>query len=509
MSRATINTGGIDFNLSEQTTSNNTRSNSMHMAILGDFSGRKNRGEESPDSLNNRKLIEINRDNFDTVFANLAPSLRLPISDKPLYFSELDDLHPDFIYQNITLFDQLRSLKRKLKNKNSFSQAAEEIQAWSNYREQTDSSEQQSNQTSPQSIAMPHSLLEAALQGHDIAEKINQGPLGNIDKLIKDIVSPFTQTQADTKQKELLAAVDSASSETMRTIMHHSDFQQLEAAWRGLYWLIRQIDSNSGLSIYLMDISQQELRADLEKNAADSYVYQHLVESRRSVGSTPFSVIVGDYQLYKNAEDVELASQMAALAADSNACWISAGHEQLAGCEQLSAEIDPDNWDVTTDHRSNKNADESWLQMRQLPTAKHLALAAPRFLLRLPYGNKTLSTESFAYEELVEKNSHRFYLWGNSAFLLASLLAKAYNQQGWAAQPGQYNTVENLPLHVYYHEGESLIKPCAELLITDRTAKALSQAGLLVLRSVQNSDTIQIPSFQSVALNQERIKGAW
>lgn len=43
MSRGTISTGGIDFNLSDQVSETLTRNSQtpMHVAILGDFSGRK------------------------------------------------------------------------------------------------------------------------------------------------------------------------------------------------------------------------------------------------------------------------------------------------------------------------------------------------------------------------------------------------------------------------------------------------------------------------------------
>ena len=129
MSRATISTGGIDLNPSGQRSGSSTAESGtpMHIAILGDFSGRKSRGDEQLDSLPNRKLIEINRDNFDDVFSRLAVKLQLPVSEQALAFSELDDLHPDFIYERISLFDQLRALKRRLKNKDSFDEAAAEI----------------------------------------------------------------------------------------------------------------------------------------------------------------------------------------------------------------------------------------------------------------------------------------------------------------------------------------------------------------------------------------------
>jgi type VI secretion system protein ImpC len=351
------------------------------------------------------------------------------------------------------------------------------------------------------------------LYGHDIAEQLEKGPLGSIDSLIKDIVSPYVEAKTDPRQAEMLAAVDEATSETMRAIMHHSDFQQLEASWRGLYWLLRQIESDSNVCVYIMDVSQNELRADLAKSAADSHCFQQFVEARGSIDDVPYAVILGDYQLQKTGDDASLALQMAKLAESAKGCWLSAGHEQLAGCSALSRGVDSDNWGSVTDEEDlsdeDREASVKWQQMRSDSSASHLALAAPRFLLRLPFGKKTTSVESFAYQELANDGSHGFYLWGNGAFLLTSLLMEGYSRKGWSALPGQFTEVENLPLHVYEEDGESMVKPCAEVLLTDRSAAVLNDAGLLVLRSTRDKDRITVPGFQSMAHSQCVIEGLW
>lgn len=510
MSRATISTGGVDFRTSARRSEQNNidRNMPMHIAVLADFSGRKSRNDEKLDSLSGRKVIEINRDNFDEVFSKLDVQLQLPVAKNALIFEEMDSLHPDFIYERVELFDKLRVLQRKLKKKDSFAAAAEEIQAWTNYRK-----ESQAEDVVPAGIEIPTNLLDAALQGHDIAKQLEQGPLGNIDSLIKDIVSPYFEAKADPRQSEMLAAVDEATSETMRAIMHHSDFQQLEASWRGLYWLLRQLESDSNVCVFILDVSQNELRADLARSEADSHCFQQLVEARGSIDDTPYAVILGDYQLQNTGDDADLALQMASLAESAKGCWLSAGHEQLAGCSALSEAVDPDNWKVAPDEENvsdeNRKAAVKWQQMRKNSSASHLALAAPRFLLRLPFGKNTTSVECFDYRELAQDGSHDFYLWGNGAFLLTSLLAEGYSRKGWSALPGQFTEVENLPLHVYDDDGESMVKPCAEVLLTDRSAAVLGGAGLLVLRSTRDKDCITVPSFQSMASSQCVIEGLW
>ena len=66
--------------------------------------------------------------------------------------------------------------------------------------------------------------------------------------------------------------------------------------------------------------------------------------------------------------------------------------------------------------------------MRTLPDAETIGLALPRFLLRLPYGKKTFSAESFDFEEFEGAPGHEDYLWGNSAFAVALRLGRAFNE---------------------------------------------------------------------------------
>ena len=504
MSRASISTGGIDLPRSDKKSNNTPHDSSMplHIAILGDFSGRKNRGVNDPSTISQRKVIEINRDNFDEVFATLQVELNLPIADQPLSFKEMDDLHPDFIYDRIPLFDKMRILKRKLKKREGFTEAAEEITAWATFRNQ------QTETATPEGIPLPDNLLDAVLQrNNDISFLLAKSPVGDIDNLIKDIVKPYLVPKADPRQQDMLKAVDEATSDLMRKIMHHSDFQQLEASWRALYLLVRRIETNVKLKLFLIDISQEEVRADLSSatTVEQSALFKLLVEKRQVASGTPFSLMLGDYQLGNTDQDANLATALATIAATANATWLSAAHEHMAGSESLGTQPDVDDWLTSAENPLS----DGWQALRKSPSALHFALNAPRFMLRLPYGASTTSMENFDYEELPQSDNHDYYLWGNSAYMSALLLAESYSAFGWEFQPGRIQEVSDLPLHVYTHESESVVKPCAEILLTDRGAERLTQAGLLPIRSVNAKDSIRIPSFDSIAENRATIRGPW
>src|SRR5260370_27250159 len=108
----------------------------------------------------------------------------------------------------------------------------------------------------------------------------------------------------------------------------------------------------------------------------------------------------------------------------------------------------------------------AWSEVTAIPEASYIGLALPGFLLRLPYGKATSATERFPLEELTGEPKHQEYLWGNPAFACACLIAEAFSESGWDMRPGDALDISGLPAHVYKKDGEAVMKPCAEVLMT-------------------------------------------
>ena len=71
------------FSNSQKDPSADKRSNgAMRILLMGDFSGRSNRGLDEPgDKLARRSIAAVDFDNFNDTMARFAPQLRLPIGD--------------------------------------------------------------------------------------------------------------------------------------------------------------------------------------------------------------------------------------------------------------------------------------------------------------------------------------------------------------------------------------------------------------------------------------------
>ena len=115
----------------------------FHILLPGDWTGRESRSVTSAPEY---QPIEIDRDNFDAVMKRLGVGLNLDFQENgqnvlTLDFNELEDFHPDRIFQRVTLFDNLRDVRRRLVNANTFAEAAREVRTWFSENESTDALE--------------------------------------------------------------------------------------------------------------------------------------------------------------------------------------------------------------------------------------------------------------------------------------------------------------------------------------------------------------------------------
>ncbi|MDN3640066.1 type VI secretion system contractile sheath large subunit [Simiduia curdlanivorans] len=490
MSRASISTGGAVFGAGTASRSDDTHfqqedsGQPMHILFVGDFSGRASRSVVDTQSLQNRKILEINRDNFDDVFSRLAVELHLPSCAAPIAFDELDDLHPDLLYKQLPLFERLRDLKRRLSMPATFDAAAKDMLAQGLGPVAT---------PAPAGVTIPAGLFESVLSSQTSDAKAQ-----TVDALINSIVAPFVQPKADPRAEELMRSVDLATAEALRTLMHTGAFQQLEANWRSLYWLCRNIETGRNLKLFILDVTAAELRSDFSQclEITDAKLYQRIVSQYQVPGSVGFSVLVSDVTLTDKAEDIPIAAGLSAIATSSDAIALISGSEKIAGCLSLAETPDTDDWSYQVDTEFQ----ELWQILREEPQAECLLVAAPRFLLRLPYGTKTKPIDSFAFEELGEAGEHKYYLWAQGAYLASYLVAKTFEQNFWDLASGVCQQVEDLPQSIYTDsDGDSQAKACAEIYMTDKTAAALLAAGLCPLRSVKNQAAVLVPRLVSMA----------
>jgi type VI secretion system protein ImpC len=451
----------------------------FRVLILGDFSGRANRGVLES-RLGSRRAIPIDRDNFEAVLEKLRPELLFPLAGEQcpalaVRFKELDDFHPDRLFERVDVFRALRELREKLSDPATFAAAAATLQP---------------------APAAPPSSGPAKVTLEDILDEA-EGPaeparaLDDWSAMIRQIVAPHLVPGADPRQAETIAKVDAATSDAMRILLHQPAFQELEAAWRALFFLVQRLETGTALKLYLLDVSKVELAAELESardNPGVSDVWRIAVEETVGTpGGEPWAVLAGNFSFNQSPGDLKLLARMGVIARNAGAPFLAATSPRML--ENIAA--------------------GAFQQIRRLPQSPWIGLALPRFLLRLPYGKATAPAEQFAFEECAPVPEHESYLWGNPAFACVCLLGEAFSQAGWDMQPGQVREIGGLPLHIYKEEGEAKVKPCAEVLMTEQGAEALLENGIMPLASLRDRDTIRLIRFQSIADPPAALAGRW
>ena len=330
--------------------------------------------------------------------------------------------------------------------------------------------------------------------------------------MIKQIVGPHVVASADPSQASLIAAVGAAITTQMRAVLHHRDFQCLESAWRSLDFLVRNVETDEQLQLYMLDISKDELVDDL--NASDQLgstgLYHLLVEETvHTPGAELWAVIAGDYTFDATAQDAQVLGRAAKIAHQAGAPFLGGASPRLLGCDSLATTPDCAQWDQPM----GDDAAAAWQALRQLPESSYVGLLAPRFLIRLPYGSAADEIDRFEFEELAAHGfdpvaSHPSFLWANPAFIAALLLAQSFNMRGWDMSPGAGGTIDGLPAHTFKRHGETEMTPCAEIWLTDRCADAVLSKGVMPLMSIKSRDAVRLTRFQSLAQPPKKHRGS-
>jgi type VI secretion system protein ImpC len=457
----------------------------FRIAIFGDFSGRANRGVNQDTAASNP--IEIDPGNFEEVMERLGVELTLTAGDVsfPMKFRELDDFHPDHLYQSLPLFRAFAEARKELSKVKPAAPTAAPAP--------------RSEPTPPPADAAPPaggSLLDMiAAETPVVSAPPAKSREAVIDDAIRNIASKHATPSATPQQQSVLQQLDESASAAMRAILSHPDFQALEAAWRSIFLLFRHIDASVELKVYLIDMTRAELSAESLAKAIAGTENQ----------SEPWSLMIGLYTFSPSERDCGLLARLASLGKSAGAPFLSAVEPKLFGCEAIGATPDPDDWS-----EPSPESLRTWQALRQSTDAKWVGLAMPRFLLRVPYGAKTSPIDSFDFEEMplqgIAKPPHESYLWGNPAIICACLLGVAFNHDAWDMRPGSISRIGGIPIHAYA-PGE--ITPPAEIWITERFAGEMVDRGVMPLASVKHSDEVMLVRFQSIADPPSALAGPW
>ena len=458
----------------------------FRMAILGDFSGRAARGEmETGDDLARRRATRLDVDSVEDVIAGFATTLVLPIGKKrqgiEVRLRGLDDLHPDELYDNVEMFQGLVALRRRLGTGATQASAASELKDWGRAFGKKVHPPARTSRGNKVPANRKLSEFQKLIGG-----KAQAAEASPADDLIARVVGPHVKALPDPSIPAMQAAVDAALSDAMRLILHHPEFQSVEAQWRMLDLLARSIETDDDFDIVLYDISAEEIAADLAgvEDLTETGLYRLLGEGTPD-GRGNFSALIGLYTFEETPPHAELLGRIARLAAHMDAPFFAA--------------MSPAFMEVPKEHR-HPLVVEAWDSLRAMPEAGHVALATPRFLLRRPYGKKSDPIGAFAFEEFTESEGLAGMLWGNPAVFVAILLAQSFRRNGKHMKLGSVMQLGEMPYHFVNDQyGDQVQLPCTERNVTQARAVKVIDRGFMPVLTIKGRDEIRLAAFVSLA----------
>lgn len=183
-----------------------------------------------------------------------------------------------------------------------------------------------------------------------------------------------------------VADIDVLLSRQVSAILHHEQFQQLEAGWRGLEYLVASSEGGD-VRLCVLYLPKKELDSDLDEGWERSEFFRKVYEEEYGMaGGEPFGVILADYLFRNTPSDVNLLERLAEVGAAAFAPIIAGLDPKMFGIPHfgLLERIR----DVAEQFNSLQFV--KWNALRDKEDARFLGLTLPRILLRLPYQRDTL-----------------------------------------------------------------------------------------------------------------------
>lgn len=336
----------------------------------------------------------------------------------------------------------------------------------------------------------------------------------------KDALAVFLDLVGDEFEEERLNKsvvssyinrIDEILSEQMDEIIHSKEFQELEAAWRGVEYIIKNAKFDKPIRIELLDVPKEELFDDLnnaflgESYENESDFWRHIFwGAYDKFKSHPYSAIITDYQLENSGQDIGLLKHLSNLSERAQVPVIANVKPEFFEKDNFNDVMnDPFLYDTLT---GDSNYDE-WREFRDEDRSKYLGLCMPRFLGRSPYSeNSTVRAKKFNYKEaIVEKDEEtqkdkNNNLWCSSSMALAANMVKSFEKWGWSIKLVGLDSgglLTHLPRNEYEENGEKQQKPAVEVTIGAIRENQLCKLGFIPLAQMDTTREavfFQVPS---------------
>jgi type VI secretion system ImpC/EvpB family protein len=310
-----------------------------------------------------------------------------------------------------------------------------------------------------------------------------------------------------------IATIDSLLNAQINAILHHPQFQKLEASWRGLHYLV-ECAANEGdpkVKIKVLNCSWRELERDVESALEfdQSQMFRKVYDDQfGTAGGEPFGLLIGDYEIHPSVsashphDDVSVLGKIAGVAAAAFCPFIASASPSvfdLDSFEQLDAVRD-------LERGFGSPAFLRWRALRDAEDSRFVGLVLPHVLMRAPYSDDGSRVDRFEFVEDVAGPDRGKYLWGSAAYSMGETVIRSFAQTGWLAGiRGVQRDIEGgglvcrLPVSSFNTDRPGIaLQGVTDMVITDQLERELSDLGFIPLCQCHDREWAAFYSCQSI-----------
>ncbi len=280
--------------------------------------------------------------------------------------------------------------------------------------------------------------------------------------------------------EKALHYTDALVTQELNAVLHHPVLQHVEATWRGLKFLVDQIDFRENIQLDLFNTSQEDAAATLQR---------HLVQpARDGLETTPVSMILAAFELGNTQTDMTLLQELADAAEFLQAPLLCNVGTSFFGLDVAQ--------DMTQHSLLGPLFEQpeytKWRAFHDQESARWLAATYNRFLLRPLYEADEVGGDGFVFTEKVEDDSG--YLWGNPVWAVGSLIARSVAETGWPTEVtgAQAGRVSDLAIRPHVLRSGAPMSIPLEVYLPPQLTEEFHDFGLIPLSCRPDSDVAYV-----------------
>lgn len=343
----------------------------------------------------------------------------------------------------------------------------------------------------PENIIRGIPELRQALRLHTMLsdEKVKAKEIEPLLETFGFTASHKTMDSAD--RRIMQADLEQRLNDQLDTIVQHKRFRALEASWRSLNFLQGHVPAKENIQLVLLNTTRDAVAEDFEDSPdiTQSTLFQLAYSAEfGQFGGRPYGMIIGDFEITPNAQDMALLRNLASVAAMSHCPFIGAAHATFFGIDdytELSRIRD-------VDAHFGQPQYAKWNSFRETDDARYVTLTLPRFLLRPSHD---VTGAGFTYTE--SRKGSKGGLWGNAAYALATRFVRSFAQFRWYINVSgeEYGIIHDLEVRAGTGAMRSQIP--TEVMVSDRSETELVKNGftpLTIHKASRKAGFFAVPS---------------